>query len=107
VITDSLEMWNITLFRAGFLMSEGLLAHSDHYGFVETAMREKCLKEWRSHGYMAEWFEIQCPLAHPQEYSDWKRLHAGKHYMGNFDQYVKELNPAIYLNIFKIEAPNA
>ena len=93
VITDKLDMVNVTLWRAGFLMSEGLLANSTHYGHIEVPMHEKALKEYRYHGYMADWYELQCPLAHPKEYSEWKRLHASGVVKVNFDEYARELKP--------------
>jgi hypothetical protein len=93
VYTTKLDMWNVTMFRAGFLMSEGMLAASKFYGFVETVMHEKCLKEWRKHGYLADYFEIENPVPHPKEYADWKRLHAGKIFEGNFDEYINLHSP--------------
>lgn len=85
------EMFNVTMFKAWFLFDEGMLANSTYYGHVETPMYYKCKKMGAKNVYLTDCIELNNPIPHPIEYTNWKRLHAYGQYKGNFDEYVKEL----------------
>ena len=78
------EMKNVTIWRLGSIRDG--LKQKGFYGFTEILM-------WapRKHGYLYDFRETLCPIQHPVEYNDWKRIHAFDGYAGNFDEYLEDL----------------
>ena len=85
---DHPDMWSVTLFRGKMLLG-GMLADSTYYGFVETAMDRKAKELGMINGWLKDFRETWHPIPHPQSYNDYKRLHAGKRFLGTYEEYLK------------------
>ncbi len=87
---DPTEMWNVTLFR-GKMFREGMLADSNFYGWVETAMERKAKEIGLRHGWLYDFIEGWHPIPHPKMYCDYKDDHAraAVRFEGSFEEYVK------------------
>jgi GT2 family glycosyltransferase len=86
---DRPEMFNVTLWRGSFIKS-GLTSDNSFYGQVETPAYNRVKSMGLRHGYMEDCIEAENPILHPDIYREWKGFHAGKSYLGNFDQYCKD-----------------
>ena len=81
------DMWNVTLFR-GLMLRDGMVADSIYYGFVETAMGKRLEQKGLRMGWLMDFNEDPHPIPHPAIYTEYKRLHAGKEFMGSFEEYL-------------------
>ena len=86
------EMFNVTIFRAGFLMEVGLESPVEFYGHIESVLWQKTRNKNLKNGYLFDHVELENPIPHAKEYVDWKRLHASGEFTGNFDKYILTLN---------------
>jgi hypothetical protein len=90
VVENVLDMINVTMFKASFLLTHGVTANTKFYGGIEVSMVQKARDQGLKTGYLIDQFEIGNPIPHPDIYNKWKGLHACGKYCGNFDQFINK-----------------
>lgn len=86
------EMFNVTMWRVSALKATGgLLADRKLYGMVETAMYRKFTEMGLYSGYLYDYEEGPCPVAHDPMYVKWKEAHAFFGFEGSFEEFLESV----------------